>query len=96
MIGGDFKRRLRRLEQQRELDCEKCRECGTGAADIRELVNTLHPAFCPGWEPPPLPPRPPEDLCIRCGRPKTIRFTESWPPDQFIIHGPYDSRGTCS
>ena len=68
----------------------ECPECGTKARDITELESTLHPTYCPDWEPPPLPPRPPEDLCQRCGRPTRIRFIESWPPDEFIIHEPDD------
>jgi hypothetical protein len=87
---GDFKQRLRRLEQRREQEGDTCPECHFKAGDIREIVISLHPAFCPDWQPPPLPPRPPEELCGKCGRPKTIRTTELWPPEEMVLKEPDD------
>lgn len=92
---GDLKQRLRRLEQRQEQEGDKCSECGMRADAITEVEIALRDVACPDWQPPPLPPRPPEDLCGRCGRPKTIRVSELWSPREIVLKEPDDGPGKC-
>ena len=75
---GDIRRRIGQLERRPKECGTVCPDCRLPRDAVRVVLVTLH-----GFDAPPLPPSPPEDLCPGCGLLKPpIRVIEQFPDHQ--------------